>query len=595
MTTDALTNAPVVRRHAHLWSPLLAAIAVMPAVYLGWLISATAVNILYADDSAFIFLFQHLASHTLTIGDFLAQHNESRSAFPLLLMVGVGSLTRWDVRYDMWIEFAATCLVSLNIFLLSRRVMRMNLGQCLLLWIPANLVLFSTAQSQNWTWGIQMIVVVPMLCISTATLIAFTNLGVAWKFGAGILLATISTYSYAIGQIAWLILPAPLIAGSLVQTRQFSRQLWLWAAACAVNMIVYYHGYYKPPWHPSFLLALKHPLDAAEYFAAFLGAALAQGYQQVWASVVFGIVLLGCLFGACAFLWRIRHRQEIFEPASVWLVLCAYTLASACTTTAGRLGFGVIHSQDSRYTGFSIYLVIGLVYLAAIIVREFYRRGEFKSAKITAAAGIALIVIPWITTQIGGSRQMWEDRHVRLQGKAVTQLLNIFSNPAGIYTPPKIRANKDFLDTTEILSPGLVKSRDLTRIAGPLGVTSFGHLDGISEANGSWRITGWAIVPYRHDAGEVVLLTGDDGSGASTAFAETLVGEDRPDVAAELHHRAYEKSGWIAFVNPADVPSGTKNVSAWEYDPQTGLAHRLAGMGRITSGGLELSTGNGNN
>jgi len=588
MTTDAVTDAPVVRRYAHLWSPLFVAIAVMPAVYLGWLISATAVNILYADDSAFIFLFQHLAAHTLTVGDFLAQHNESRSAFPLMLMVAVGSITHWDVRYDMWIEFVATCLVSLNIFLLSRRVMRMNLRQCLLLWIPANLVLFSTAQSQNWTWGIQMIVVVPILCISTATLIAFTNLGVTWKFALGILLATISTYSYAIGQIAWLILPAPLIAGSLGQTRRFSRQLWLWAAACAVNMIVYYHGYYKPPWHPSFLLALKHPLDAAEYFAAFLGAALAQGYEQVWASVVFGIVLLGCLLGASAFLWRIRHRQEIFEPAAVWLVLCAYTLASACTTTAGRLGFGVIHSQDSRYTGFSIYLVVGLVYLGAMIVREFYRRGEFASAKIIAAIGIALLMIPYITTQIGGTRQMWEDRHVRLQGKAVTQLLNIFPNPLGIYTPPKIRAQKDFLDETGILSPGLVKSRDLTRIAGTSGATSFGHLDGISDENGGWRISGWAIVPYRHDPGEVVLLASDDGSGASTAFAETLVGEDRPDVAAVLHHHSYEKSGWNIIVNPISLPSGTKTVSAWEYDPQTGLAHRLAGTGRITSGTLQL-------
>jgi hypothetical protein len=586
--TNQLSEASIVCKKASFWPFILCAIALLPAVYLGWLISATAVNILYADDSAFIFLFQHLAAHTLTFGDFLAQHNESRSVFPLLLMVGVGSITHWDVRYDMWIEFAATCVVSLNIFLLSRRVMRMNLGQCLLLWIPANLVLFSTAQSQNWTWGIQMIVVMPMLCISTATLIAYTNVGVTWKFALGILLATISTYSYAIGQIAWLILPAPLIAGSLSQTRRFSRQLWLWAAACAVNMVVYYRGYYKPPWHPSLLLSLKHPIAAAEYFAAFLGAALAQGYQQLWASVVFGIVLLGCLFRACVFLWRIRHRQEVFEPGAAWLVLCAYTLASACTTTAGRLGFGVLHSQDSRYTGFSVYLVIGLVYLGAMIVREFYRRDEFAFAKIMAVLGIALIVIPWITTQIGGTRQMWEDRHVRLQGKAVTQLLNIFPNPLGIYTPPKIRGQKDFLDRMRILSPGLVKSRDLTRIAGASGATSFGHVDGISEVNGGWLITGWAIVPYRHDAAEVVLLAGDYGAGASTAFIETLVGEDRPDVAAELHHRAYAKSGWKVSVNLADLPSGTKTVSAWEYDPQTGVAHRLAGTGQITGGGLQL-------
>jgi hypothetical protein len=558
------------------WNIVLFLVALSPVVYLGWLISATAVNVLFLDEWDYIFLFRHFASHTLTLHDLLRQHNESRTTLPNLIVLGLGLLTHWDVRWEMWLGFGFACLVSLNLYLLSRRVTGMNRTQCLFLWIIANMLLFSAEQSQNWTFGIQMIFFMPMLFISTGMLVAYSRLSVTWKFAIAIVLATASTFSHAIGQIAWLILLPPLFVGSRGQTRRFAAQIALWEYACAANIWVYYRDYYQPPWHPSLFLALQYPIRAMQYFTAYLGAALAQGYHDIWLSIVFGVILLGCLAGACIYLWKIRRQPGIVESATVWLMLCAFALASACTATAGRLGFGVVQSQDPRYTGFSIYLVIGLVYLGAMIVREVHRHGNLVSARMLAALGLGLLVIPHVSTEIGGYHQMWDDRRIRLAGKASTQLINLFPSPQGVFMTANVLIDKDFLDQMGYLSPGLVKSRDLTEIAGPARGDEFGQFDAMVPVDEhSWNAMGWGIIPYRHDPAEIVLLAGEDGSGSAIAFGETLVGGNRPDVVRATHNRDYQLSGWGITFQSADIPPGTKMISAWVYDPETGRAHRL--------------------
>jgi hypothetical protein len=222
--------------------------------------------------------------------------------------------------------------------------------------------------------------------------------------------------------------------------------------------------------------------------------------------------------------------------------------------------------------------VIGLVYLGAMIVREVYRQGDIVRARVCAALGLGLVLLPHISTEIGGYRQMWADRRIRLAGKAFTQLLNVFPSPQLVYMTGNVLTEKDFLDQMGYLSPGLVKSRDLTKIAGPEGGDEFGHFDAVFPLDQRfWNSLGWGIIPYRHDPAEVVLLAGEDGSGSAIAFAEGLGGVNRPDVVLSTHNRDYKLSGWDILFKPADVPPGTKIISAWVYDPETGRAYRLGG------------------
>lgn len=561
------------------WTVALLGLAWAPAAYLGWLIYTTAVNILYLDEWGCVFLFRKLAAHTLTVGDLLAQHNESRPAVPLAMILGVGSVTQWDVRYDMWMGFGFVCLVSLNIYLLSRRFTNMGRNQRLLLWLITNVLLFSTAQSQNWTWGIQMIVVMPMLFISTGILLAYSRLQVGWKFLLAAALASASTFSFAIGQIAWIVLLPALVVGSWGQRRKFGWPLAMWVAAWGANLWVYFHNYEQPAWHPSVFLPLRHPIDGLAYFTAYLGAALAQGYGSVGVSIAFGVVLVGVLGFMCRYLWRIRRRPGTVALGTIWLTLCGYAVGAAGVTTAGRMGWGLMYSQDSRYTAFSMYLVIGLVYLGAMVVRDLHRRKKIGAARNLVVGGLALLVIPMISTEINGTDQMWEIRRDRLRDKGMAQWASVFPMPPSHYKIPFVQADdKEFMDRTGILSPGLVKSADVSKIAGEGGGEAFGRMEGMRVLEGTTcLVRGWAILPYRHQTGAVVVLAGEDGSGRAVAFGETPVLLERPDVVEVLHDRTYLESGWEVEFDSRQVPAWARTISAWVYDPENGRAYRLAG------------------
>ena len=239
---------------------ILFLIALSPVIYIGWLISATAVNVLKFDEWSYVYLFRHLASHTLTARDLLAQHNESRPLLQRLIILGVGVFTHWDVRWDMWIEFAFVCVISLNIYLLSRRVTGMSRRQCLFLWIITNVLLFSAEQSQNWTWGFQMIIPMPMLFISAAMLVAYSRLERDMEIRGGDR-AGDGGDVFVCHRADHLDHPASAAdrwitaADATIYLAKFAA----WGIAWAANLWVYYHGYYKPPWHPSLLLRAEIP------------------------------------------------------------------------------------------------------------------------------------------------------------------------------------------------------------------------------------------------------------------------------------------------------------------------------------------------
>jgi len=556
---------------------ILFAIAIAPAIYLAWLISQTAVNILLLDEWDYIFLFRHLTSHSLTLHDLLQQHNESRTTLPNLIVLGLGSLTHWDVRWDMWVMFFFACVISINIYFLSRRTFTRRQSLCL--WVIANVLIFSTEQNQNWLWGIQMIVFMPILFITTGMVIAYSRISTAWKFIACMTLATASTFSYANGQLAWVVLLGALIFGSAKKSARIVWLILLYLAGFAANLLLYYHDYHPPGNSPSMSIALKKPIAAMEYFAGFLGASLGEGMHQFWISVGFGLVLIAWTIITCAIVWRERARTEWLQSASIWLLIAAYTLASGAITTAGRLGFGLKQSQDSRYTTFSLYLVVALLYLGAMIVRDVYHRRGLLSASICASLGLALILIPQFWTQTDGNRQMWAARRANLTGKAVAELNRIDIVPGWLYpVPSKITNEVGFLDQMGYLSPGLVKDRDLSRIEDDNAGKFAGYLDSIvPQPYGTWLARGWAINALYHEPAVVVVLAGDDLLGHSRGFAIAGVGGMRLDVAAIEKDRRYKLCGWGVFFSLAKVPPGTVAISAWAFNPLTGLAYRLAG------------------
>src|SRR5208337_4718054 len=114
-----------------------------------------------------------------------------------------------------------------------------------------------------------------------------------------------------------------------------------------------------------------------------------------------------------------------------------------------------------------------------MMVRQVYRLGKVVWARVGAALAMGLVVIPHVSTEIGGFHQMWTDRRSFLTVKACVQLMNVAYVPEWFCFPVPTQVMEDaaFLEQSGYLSPGLVKSRDLTKIAGPDWGNEFGHFD----------------------------------------------------------------------------------------------------------------------
>ena len=180
-----------------------------------------------------------------------AQANESRPLVPRLVILGLGVLTGWNLKAQMAVAVALAGVTLFCVHRLGRATLGDRWRVPLLL---AAMCVFSPVQHDNWVWGMQMIVFAPIACITAGLAVAQTRLPLAAKAAACGILAAISTFSYANGLLAWVVLPPAfaLLAAPQVRAR---RRLALgllaaWGAAFAACVAVYFWHYAKPPASP---------------------------------------------------------------------------------------------------------------------------------------------------------------------------------------------------------------------------------------------------------------------------------------------------------------------------------------------------------
>ncbi|NJM28325.1 MAG: hypothetical protein HC856_09140 [Pseudanabaena sp. RU_4_16] len=113
--------------------PIAFALAILPACFLGLLIVKYSVNVPFQDQWAIARLLPKWLEGTLSFGDLIAQHNESRKFFPRLIFLALAQFTHWDVRYEMLISFLLACIVAVNLYRLSHLTVGSSLLQGLFL------------------------------------------------------------------------------------------------------------------------------------------------------------------------------------------------------------------------------------------------------------------------------------------------------------------------------------------------------------------------------------------------------------------------------------------------------------------------------
>jgi hypothetical protein len=331
-------------------------------------------------------LFQKVDAGTLGFSDLWAQQNEHRILFPKAAEIGLGILTHWNIKAEIVTSIAVAVLGFTAIFLIIRRTKIPEPARLLLLFM-ASLWFFSPVQWENWLWGWQL---EWFMCMA-AVLWAFYFLGIAKpedRISHPLILAALAavfaTYSLGSGMIIW-------IAGALVLWLRGARmrQYFFWGAVAICSIAVYYIGYKSPVGHTPFTLFLHKPIDFMEAYLVYIGRPVSA--EAIGAALVGVMVLI--LFGIALYLF---HRHQLIKQYAVWIGVIFYAMFAGFVTIAGRLGFGVSIGLSSRYTAFTVVLMIAVTCLIVVLVS---RPGLILDKKISQRAVLVvmgLLAVPAI-------------------------------------------------------------------------------------------------------------------------------------------------------------------------------------------------------
>lgn len=274
------------------------------------------------------------------------QHNEHRVAALRLPLVAFIRLTGWDLVAQMLFGVVLLGLAQWGAW----RVFRDVWGTRPWAFVPVAAVLCCFLQYQVFLFGMMFVWYVLSASVVWALWLLTRRGGAA--FWAAMALAVVGSFSIANGLLLW-----PLGLALLAWRRSSAWRLVSWCAVGSVVVWWYFHGYVKPPHHPSLWLAARHPIDAAGFFLASLGGPLGAGdlaWSQVMGAATVGALGLGVLQS-----WS--RRGALGAGEQVGWVLALYALVSTGMVTLSRLGIGTQFALEGRYATISVWAIVGAV------------------------------------------------------------------------------------------------------------------------------------------------------------------------------------------------------------------------------------------
>ncbi|MGD1716973.1 hypothetical protein [Dapis sp. BLCC M172] len=556
----------------------------LPVLFMGICILKYSVNFPFSDQWHLAIMFEKIYTGNLSFSDLFAQFHESRKFFPRLIFIGLAYLTNWDVRYEMLVIFLLTCIVSLNIYWLSRLTVKGGFVTQFFLLAISNLLIFSPAQYENWLWGIQVVVYIPIACLTGCLVIAQKNLSLRTKFIICFCFCTVSTFSYANGMLTWvLVFPALGILASGKWQEIFTKNIWIIIGGLlgfVGNVVLYFYDYQKPDKHPSFLSAISHPVDTFHYFLVFLGAPL--GFENLTVATIVGALVFSSWIFLCWQLFRlVKTDFLLLHRLIVWLIIGIYAIISGSVTAVGRVGFGVGQALAPRYTAFSLYLMISLIYLLAIFLQVATQNNtQKKLIRYNSLLLISVFLVLHINTTINAVNRMSDRRVILLQSKACLLMINVIHQDECLVmkrSPEPLIETANILDKLGFLQPGLIKSKNIQDIAQESkSDLVYGYFDTVNQIdNQTYIANGWAILPERGEVADGVILTYENAEGEAIIFKLINQRMPRPSVREYFNNSTYLYSGWQKYFSVREIPQGTVKLKAWAFDTETGKAFLL--------------------
>ncbi|MDQ6913460.1 MAG: hypothetical protein M3128_11370, partial [Verrucomicrobiota bacterium] len=494
-------SSPAARR---LPAILIFALAALPAIYLWWQVARLGVEIPRMDDWEIGRAIVKAHTHQLTWQELFKQENEARMVVPKLLFIASTMSGRWDVRQQMELSLVVCAATALGIYLLLHRS-KLSPMSCAICFLLIVLLIFSPAQYELWLFASGLPSFMPIFFILAALLLYETRISVGAKFASSVVLAFMCSFTLPQGLLAWgLTFPFYLLGYKPVAWKRWAGA-WLFATAlCAA---IYFYDYRRPAHLPPFAPAVSL-WRYLHFFLAFLGNSLAYADRDhpLRLSFLVGALFLFLFAGAMVYSLRSRKREEFVRRVLPFFALGFYSLGSAFLATLGRVGFGGDGAIASRYITFSLYLLVAVIALLAIIGSDLNQGRASRSLPIGFVPACAIL--------IGASLGLYQacfrysltkleivSLHSRISRSAIL-FSRVLDTSALIQKvnyphPPTVIARAAILDNLHLLQPALIRSAEISSLSHQEadGRSVSGWCETITPVEGdSFLVAGWAAL-----------------------------------------------------------------------------------------------------
>jgi len=348
---------------------LIISLIVFPAIITLIFIVRNGINAVMGDSWFFIQLFDKLYSGNLTIADLFAQANEHRIFVPRIIMLTLGTLTQYNIKFEMYFSWALTCLsafVLYKIFRITPALSRMPIAW----FIPVTWLIFSLRSFDNFLTGDHMVYFLVVLCFLLSVYFLQTCKGVDWRLGAAIISAIAGSLTLANDLLIWPIGFIQLLLISRSKTNNQKRAYIIANIIWIMMGIITYIAYFATFQNTEHFV--QQPLDSFVYWLAALGNSF---YSYPYGAIAVGsILLILFIYAGITILYDSKNRPDNLP----FLALMIYSGTTAIMLVLGRPEFSVL---SRKYIIIVMVGVIGLYFALLSLKLKFVNPNSliFKS------------------------------------------------------------------------------------------------------------------------------------------------------------------------------------------------------------------------
>jgi hypothetical protein len=346
------------------------------------------VNVVYGDEWRLAILFDKPSLARLWV-----QLNEHRIFIPKVIILSLGSLTKWNTVVEMYVTQALLLTTLFVLFVAFEGSIHSKWRP--VLFAPVAFLVFSLRQGATMLMGLLM----QFVLVLTFAVLAFYFLGVLGRntsrglpFAAALAGATLASLSSAQGLLVW---PVGLV--QLLVGRPGRRTKWIlagaWSLLGVAEWLLYFLDYHIPAHttagRPADLVV--GPLYLLRFFLTALGSSLSWWQEPAFAIGCLLLVLVGA--SVCLVIGRGRVAEYSF-----WTSLVLFSLLVLLAVTAGRAERGIDQALVSRYTTYSILGVVGLYAMLA----KLHLESKSRSTAILFGTVLIVVMLTLPVTYAGG-------------------------------------------------------------------------------------------------------------------------------------------------------------------------------------------------